>query len=550
MENQLPRSKTYGEKPVKRLGDASVLPMPDTKMVRATDTPDENDPLWEKLGATDFVEGNVLPPDVAPISSVESLASPDFTELSPSRILGKNVVRIGDYRLIRKIGEGAMGAVYKAEQISRKRIVALKVLFPHIASNKKLVDRMDREGRIMGLLDHPNIILAYGIGETDGCHYVAMEYVSGQSMQKWLLQLGRLSVEDSIAITLACARALSYAHANNIIHRDIKPDNILVTKSGIVKVADLGMAKQHDEDMSLTQTGHAVGTPWYMPLEQARNAKEIDGRSDIYALGCTLYAFLTGNPPFIGRTIVDVIQAKEVGRFTPARKFNAEVPDRLDMILIKMTAKAVKNRYENCDELIKDLESLSLTGSKLSFIKRRGTSKSSEEDMPASDPLSPGSGASAEEGQSDIEIPDAVSINVDPDTWYVQMKMPDGSHVTRQFTTAQLLKMLTEGTMTPNARISHRPDDGFRSMATYKEFQGTALSKASKQATDKSTIKYRNLYKKIEEQERKREDEKVEKIEDPLHANTRYWISVLLPGVSIAVGAILVCLFLYWLMSR
>src|ERR1043166_4727140 len=116
------------------------------------------------------------------------------------------------------------------------------------------------------------------------------------------------------------------------------------------------MVKIGDEEMSLTQTGHAVGTPWYMPLEQARNAKEIDGRSDIYALGCTLYAFITGHPPFTGRTIVDVIQAKEMGTFPSARQTNKAVPERLDLIIAKMVAKQPKHRYQTCEDVIKDLE--------------------------------------------------------------------------------------------------------------------------------------------------------------------------------------------------
>ncbi len=112
-----------------------------------------------------------------------------------------------------------------------------------------------------------------------------------------------------------------------MVHRDIKPDNVLIDRTGVVKVADLGMVKTLDEDMALTQTGHAVGTPWYMPLEQAKNAKDTDGRCDIYALGCMLYCLLTGNPPFTGRTLVEVIQAKEVGTFAPARSSNPDVPE-------------------------------------------------------------------------------------------------------------------------------------------------------------------------------------------------------------------------------
>ena len=128
---------------------------------------------------------------------------PNFTEMSPSLILGKNVFEIGDFKLIRKIGEGAMGAVYKAQQVSFKnRVVALKILFPHVANNPKLVKRLYREGMVMGQLDHQNIVQAFAIGEAQGFHYIAMEYVSGRSMQKWLVQLGRLPVGDAVRIVL------------------------------------------------------------------------------------------------------------------------------------------------------------------------------------------------------------------------------------------------------------------------------------------------------------------------------------------------------------
>ena len=189
-----------------------------------------------------------------------------------------------------------------------------------------------------------------------------MEHVDGLSMQKWLARLGRISVADAVTITLRCLEGLHYAHGMELVHRDIKPDNILVTHKGKVKIADLGMVKTHDEDMSLTQTGHAVGTPWYMPLEQARNAKDVDGRSDIYALGCSLYCYVTGRPPFTGKTIVDVIQAKEVGVFPPARKSNPDVPERLDLIIAKMTG------FQTREPL--DLESVCSECSERSLLSR------------------------------------------------------------------------------------------------------------------------------------------------------------------------------------
>src|SRR5204863_9694817 len=139
----------------------------------------------------------------------------------------------------------------------------------------------------------------------------------------------------ALLIVLTTAKALAYAHEKDIIHRDLKPENILITRAGQVKIADFGMVKVGDDEMHLTQTGHALGTPWYMPIEQAKNAKDIDGRSDIYALGCLFYCLLTGHPPFTGRTLVDVLQAKELGTFPPARSQNVNVPERLDLILLK-----------------------------------------------------------------------------------------------------------------------------------------------------------------------------------------------------------------------
>jgi serine/threonine-protein kinase len=328
-----------------------------------------------------------------------------------------------------------------------------------------------------------------------------------------------------------------------MVHRDIKPDNILLTKTGFVKVADLGMVKIDDEEMSLTQTGHAVGTPWFMPLEQARNAKEIDGRSDIYALGCTLYAFLTGRPPFIGRTIVDVIQAKEAGTIAPARQFNSAVPERLDLILIKMIAKLPKNRYQTCAEVITDLESLGLASTVLTFLSARPTAKSAVEPV---DTMSKTTVTSAPlKSRADVDFAGSAAPALDLDQWYVQVKMPDGEVKTRKYNTTQLLKMLTEGTIAVTARGSHSPNDNFRALSTYKEFQGIALSKITKKAADKNTVRTRGLFKRIEEEERHREAEATARKGDDetaMSANMHYWgaffLKIVLP-IGAAIGLVL-----------
>ncbi len=463
-------------------------------------------------------------------------------ELSSTRVIGepaappeggppsasdkKQIIVGGDFHLLKKLGEGAMGVVYRARQLSFNRDVALKVLFPRVAKNEKLVERLKRKAHVMNLLDHPNIVQSYAYGEEQGCPYVAMEFVEGRNLQKWLGKLGRLSVADAVHIILACARGLAYAHQQGMVHRDIKPENILVSRNGVVKIADLGMVKTFDDDMGLTQTGHAVGTPWYMPLEQAKNAKETDGRCDIYALGCTLYCVLTGNPPFAGATIIDVIRAKEVGTFPPARSVNPDVPERLDLIIAKMTAKLPRYRYPNCAELIADLEALGLAGPALQLTGSAGPEPPTK-DRPS--------------GEIIVNATLAGAV-ADPEVWYVRVKGPGGQPVLRKYTTAQLQKRLTDGSIDPKAQASHSPRDGFRALATYRELEGLALSRASKEAADKSSVRYRNLYKKIEEQDRQRDQ----------HGSRRTsaappWLGLVLTLLGIGLGVLLVGGFIYYI---
>ena len=195
-------------KPEKADGKGSAHPHgPDTRMAQDTVTPEQIDSAWIGLNAT-----RVTASDSDSSSGNSALDSPANHTQMASRILGKDITFLGGFQLIKKLGEGAMGAVYKARQITRDgqklekpRTVALKILFPHVAANPKLIDRLNREGRVMGRLDHPNIVQAYATDEADGFHYVAMEYVSGQSMQKWLTQLGRIPVADAIRVALDCA---------------------------------------------------------------------------------------------------------------------------------------------------------------------------------------------------------------------------------------------------------------------------------------------------------------------------------------------------------
>jgi serine/threonine-protein kinase len=483
----------------------------------------ETDELFRALGRT-----RVL----ADAAGDESPSSSDLAgSLSEGRRAAaerKELGRLGEFVFLKKLGEGAMGAVWKAHQPSFNRNVALKVLFPHVASNPKLLERFYREARVAGHLDHPNLVRGYEVDNVGSEHYFAMEYVPGKSLQKVLAALGRLSVADALYIVLHVARGLQYAHEQGLVHRDVKPDNIFVTRKGDVKLGDLGMVKQLDDEMSLTQTGHAVGTPWYMPLEQARNSKDADGRCDIYALGCVLYALLTGRPPFAAPTIVDVIQAKERGSFKPARQANSEVPERLDLILAKMAAKRPSERYQSCLEVIRDLEGLGLAGSALSFLAPG-----------ASAPGRPGSSAEMAPPSELAPVP-APAEPPPADVWYVRYKTPAGQKLQRKLTTAEVLELIADEHFDPATRASHSPAEGFRALATYREFEPVALGRAAKSGADRQASRYRQLFKKIEQ-----EDERKHGRVDQKAAADRYWL-----WISLQLGALVAAVGVGYLLLR
>jgi serine/threonine-protein kinase len=277
---------------------------------------------------------------------------------------------LGDFRLVARLGEGGMGTVYRARQISRPRDVALKVLSKQVAARPGFVERFHREGRLLARLDHPHIIRCYAVGESHGFHYLAMEFASGGSISSWLNKLGRFNIVDAMHVILACAKALAHAHGLGMIHRDIKPDNMLLTSDGVVKLTDLGLAKAADDSLDLTRTGIGIGTPIYAAPEQARDAKRVDGRSDLYALGCVLYHLLAGRPPFEAKNLLDLLLAKEKGTFTPIRRLVPEAPEGLDRILTRLLAYLPEQRYPDCDELIDDLSWQDLHGQRLGFLER------------------------------------------------------------------------------------------------------------------------------------------------------------------------------------
>ena len=225
-----------------------------------------------------------------------------FTALAGGRILA-------GYRIEEMIGSGAMGQVYRATQLSMNRQVAFKVLAPKLASNPRFRERFLREARAAGRLHHPNLISVHDVAEADGLMFFSMELVEGTSLRALITKQGRAPEVRALEMMRQVLEALKYAHAAGVIHRDIKPDNIMLTKEGMVKLADLGLSKNEgdDEDAYTTQAGAIMGTPHYMAPEQGRDAHSVDHRADLYAMGATLYHLVCGTPPFTGESALEVV---------------------------------------------------------------------------------------------------------------------------------------------------------------------------------------------------------------------------------------------------
>ena len=267
--------------------------------------------------------------------------------------------RVGGFEILAKLGQGGMGAVFKARQISIDRVVALKILPPKLAKNQEYVTRFFREARAAAKLNHPNIVQAIDAGEADGYYYFAMEYVEGQSVSDLARDGAALPEPQALGIARDVALALTCAHEAGIIHRDIKPSNILLNAKGRAKLADLGLARQTTSKATgLTQDGFAIGTPDYISPEQVRGDVDVDGRSDIYSLGATLFHMLTGRPPYLGGSGNEVM-AKHLAEPIPnPQRLNPNVSHAAARIIWKAMNKDRERRYPTAEAFIEDVDRL------------------------------------------------------------------------------------------------------------------------------------------------------------------------------------------------
>lgn len=267
-------------------------------------------------------------------------------------------LELGEYVIIDQIGAGGMGTVYKARHRRMDRLVAIKVL-SKMRESPYALDRFYREIKAAARLNHANIVQAYDASEHKGVHYLVMEYVDGDDLSN-VTKAGPLSPRNTIDYTLQAARGLEYAHAHGIVHRDIKPANLLLGKDGTVKLLDMGIARLNDTgangaDPTLTNTGQVMGTAAYMSPEHAENPKNADERSDIYSLGATMYRLLTGENPYQGTTVVEVILANREHPI-PVLRSRVAAPEALQRIFELMVAKRPEDRYQTMSQVIGDLE--------------------------------------------------------------------------------------------------------------------------------------------------------------------------------------------------
>jgi hypothetical protein len=280
----------------------------------------------------------------------------DVIELGTTRIAYGQVQKRGlptvaGYRIAGVLGRGGMGTVYRAEQVSLHREVALKVLSRELTKDPQFVAKFVAEARAAAKLQHPNVVAVFDVEHAEDTYYYAMELMQG-SLEDELKKQGALAVDRALRVVADAAAGLAYAESLGIVHRDIKPDNLMLDQHGVVKIADLGLARSDDDAEE-----QAIGTPHFMAPEQVLK-KEIDHRTDLYALGCTFYRLLTNRTPFRGQTVKDILRAQVKDDAEPVHKVNNAVPAEVSAIVQRLMAKEPKDRYQTANDLLEDLQRL------------------------------------------------------------------------------------------------------------------------------------------------------------------------------------------------
>ena len=273
-----------------------------------------------------------------------------------------NKVLAGRYELFERIGEGGMSVVYKAKDKLLNRFVAIKILKPEFINDHKFIDSFRRESQAAASLSHPNIVNIYDVGREGNIHYIVMELIEGKTLSDYIKEQGPMSYPKVIALSKQIAAALSFAHKNHIIPRDVKPHNVMITPNGTAKITDFGIAKAVNAATIVDNTDGIIGSVHYFSPEQARGGY-VDEKSDIYSLGIVMYEMLTGKVPFDGDNPVNIALMHINGEMVPPSKIVDGVPPALEHIILKCTDKYPVNRFASADELIEALNNLEFVGS-------------------------------------------------------------------------------------------------------------------------------------------------------------------------------------------
>ncbi|WP_020468203.1 serine/threonine protein kinase [Zavarzinella formosa] len=368
------------------------------------------------------------------------------------------VRRVGDYRLLRRLAAGGMSTVYLGYDETRRRLVALKFLAPELAHNQTCVDRFRQEAAMGTRLDHPNIVRCFDSGwdESSETHYLVMEYVAGRTAQQLLDDDGPMPVGVAARLALDIARGLQELHHLKYVHRDVKPGNIILDDDGRAKLADLGVAKYRERETELTSHDTGVGTPFYMPYEQMMNSSIVDERTDLFALGVTLYQLLTGRVPFPGRSFDEVFRRKEEGVFRPASSWVPELPPIVDVIIARMLDRNPHQRYRDAGHFIEIL----LASGLLDTVGASGTADE-EEEVPAA----------TRQDMERSKDPPRPAKNVAP-FWTVQYRSRAGKLMRLNARVVTIERYYEEGRLPPNFLVLH--ENTLKPFRTVPEFQHLA----------------------------------------------------------------------------
>jgi serine/threonine-protein kinase len=386
-----------------RLALERLAPPPFVEEPPREGTPSEGPPGHEVISSIEIALPDASPNDGAPRPPAADAAAPPPLEPPPSAPSDPARAAFAapppgapqsgqrppqpaaGYRLLERLGAGGAGVVYRAVQLSLGREVALKILSPRLQDHRPYVERFLREAKAAARLSHPNIVRTYDAGFSGGRYFYAMELVAGESLSARIERLGALPPADALAVVADAARALGHAHESGIIHRDVKPDNILIDgATGAAKLADLGLARVDDgggQTGSLTTTGTVFGTPNYMSPEQARDTHAVDPRTDIYSLGATFHHALYGELPFEAPSVPEILARVVRERLRPPG--GAVAPPGFDDVIRRMTAPRREDRYASAEEVLRDLADLAAGRPPRLALEAAAASSESGEAAPA-----------------------------------------------------------------------------------------------------------------------------------------------------------------------